>query len=49
VDAARNPVSGEALLASTGRSRLPLAVAIAVSLLALLLVRQLRQRASRDD
>jgi hypothetical protein len=37
-------VSGEALLPSAGRSPLPLAVAIAVSLLALLLVRKLRQR-----
>jgi hypothetical protein len=50
VDAARNPVSGEAGLSSAGRSPVPLAVAIAISLLALLLVRQLRQRgASRDD
>ncbi|WP_424382859.1 nucleoid-structuring protein H-NS [Mycobacterium sp.] len=50
VDAARNPVSGEAGLASAGRSPVPLAVAIAISLLVLLLVRQLRQRgASRDD
>lgn len=49
VDAASNPVSGDALLPSAGRSPLPWAVAIAVSLLALLLVRRLRQRAGRDD
>src|SRR5271169_2918225 len=49
VDAARNPVPGEALLPSAGRSPLPLAVAIAVSLLALLLIRQLRQRGESDD
>jgi hypothetical protein len=49
VDAAHNPVSGEAGLSSAGRSPVPLAVAIVVSLLALLLVRRLRQRgASRD-
>jgi lysozyme family protein len=45
VEAASNPVSGEASVPSTGRSPLPLAVAIAVSLLALLVVRQLRRRA----
>jgi hypothetical protein len=45
VEAARNPVSGE----SVGRSPLPLAVAIVVSLLALLLVRQLRRGSSHDD
>ncbi len=48
VDAARNPVSGESGLASAGRSPVPLAVAIAVSLLAWLLVRQLRRGAARD-
>jgi hypothetical protein len=49
VDKASNPVSGAAGLSSAGRSPVTLAVAIAVSLLALLLVRQLRQRgASRD-
>ncbi|MGA8544847.1 MAG: nucleoid-structuring protein H-NS [Mycobacterium sp.] len=50
VDAARNPVSGDAGLSSAGRSPVPLAVAIVISLLALLLVRQLRQRgANRDE
>lgn len=44
VDAASNPVSGAARLSSAGRSPVPLAVAIAISLLALLLVRQLRRR-----
>jgi hypothetical protein len=48
VDTAQDPVSGEAGLASIGRSPVPLAVAIVVSLLALLLVRQLRRGASRD-
>jgi hypothetical protein len=44
VDAASNPVSGEAGLSPAGRSPVPLAVVIAISLLALLLVRQLRRR-----
>jgi hypothetical protein len=48
VDAASNPVSGEAGLSSPGRSPVPLAVAIVVSLLALLLVRQLRRGSGRD-
>ncbi|UQX13335.1 nucleoid-structuring protein H-NS [Candidatus Mycobacterium methanotrophicum] len=48
VEAASNPVSREAGLPSAGRSPLPLVMAIAVSLLALLLVRRLRQRGSRD-
>jgi hypothetical protein len=46
VDAASNPVSGEAALLSAARSPVPLIVAIAVSLLALLLIRQLRRRGS---
>jgi hypothetical protein len=46
VDAASIPVSGEAGQPSAARSPLPLAVAIAIGLLALLLVRQLRRRDS---
>jgi hypothetical protein len=46
VDAANNPVSGQVPESSAGRSPVPLAVAIAISLLALLLARQLRRRAS---
>ncbi|HXB88840.1 nucleoid-structuring protein H-NS [Mycobacterium sp.] len=46
VDAASNPVSGQVGESSAGRSPVPLAVAIAISLLALLLARQLRRRAS---
>jgi hypothetical protein len=46
VDKASNPVSREAALPSGGRSRVPMLVAIAVSLLALVLVRQLRRRDS---
>lgn len=46
VQAASNPVAGQAVPPSAGRSPVPFAVAIAVSLLALLLVRQLRRRDS---
>jgi hypothetical protein len=46
VEAAINPVSGHAAPPSAGRSPVPFAVAIAVSLLALLLVRRLRRRDS---
>ncbi|MFZ3304874.1 MAG: nucleoid-structuring protein H-NS [Mycobacterium sp.] len=45
VDAARNPLPAQAGPSSGGRSPVPLAVAIAISLLAVLLVRRLR----RDD
>jgi hypothetical protein len=44
VDAASNPVPAQPGPSQAGRSPVPLAVAIAISLLALLLVRQLRQR-----
>jgi hypothetical protein len=46
VDAANNPVSGQVAESSAGRSPVSWAVAIAISLLALLLARQLRRRAS---
>ena len=49
VEAARNPLPAEPGPASAGRSPVPLAVALAISLLALLLVRQLRRGASDDD
>ncbi len=44
VDRADNPVSPNSTPPSAGRSPLPLAVAVAISLLALLLARQLRRR-----
>jgi cobalamin biosynthesis Mg chelatase CobN len=46
VEAASNPVPGQAVQPSANRSPVPWLVAIAVSLLAVLLVRQLRQRGS---
>jgi hypothetical protein len=46
VDAANNPVSEDAGLLSAARSLAPLMVAVAVSLLALMLLRQLRRRDS---
>jgi hypothetical protein len=46
VDAANNPVSENTAVLSAARSRVPLMVAIAVSLLALVLLRQLRRRGS---
>src|SRR3989442_1001812 len=46
VDKARNPVSKNAGLPSAARSPVPMLVAIVVSLLALVLVRQLRRRGS---
>ena len=49
VDAASDPVSGLAGLPAAARSPVPFAVAIAVSLLALLLVRQLRQRGASGN
>ena len=45
IEAAANPLPAQAGPSSSGRSPLPLAVAIAISLLAVLLIRQLR----RDD
>jgi hypothetical protein len=45
VEAAANPLPRQAGPSSSGRSPVPLAVAIAISLLAVLLIRQLR----RDD
>ncbi len=48
VEAARNPVSGEVARRQPVAHHCRLAVAIVVSLLALLLVRQLRQRGERD-
>ena len=45
VEAASNPLPAQPAAASAGRSPVPLAVAIAISLLAVLLIRQLR----RDD
>lgn len=44
VDAANNPVSPDAPIEVLTQSRLPLIVALAVSLLAILLIRQLRRR-----
>jgi hypothetical protein len=44
VDAANNPVSENTAVVSAARSRVPLMAAIAVSLLALVLLRQLRRR-----
>ncbi|OJZ71910.1 nucleoid-structuring protein H-NS [Mycobacterium paraffinicum] len=44
VDAANNPVSPDAPIEVLTQSRLPLVVALAVSLLAILLIRQLRRR-----
>ncbi|OBH09597.1 nucleoid-structuring protein H-NS [Mycobacterium sp. E1747] len=44
VDAANNPVSPDAPMEVLTQSRLPLIVALAVSLLAILLIRQLRRR-----
>jgi hypothetical protein len=44
VDGANNPVSANLPQAVTGQSSLPLVVAIALSLLAILLIRQLRRR-----
>lgn len=46
IEAADNPVSAESALQSVGRYPVPLAVAVAISLLAALLIRQLRQRGS---
>jgi hypothetical protein len=45
VEAAGNPLPTRPVPSATGRSPIPLAVAIAISLLAVLLIRQLR----RDD
>ena len=44
VDAANNPVSPEVPAAALSQSPVPLIVALAVSLLAILLIRQLRRR-----
>lgn len=44
VDAANNPVSPDTPAAALGQSPVPLIVALAVSLLAILLIRQLRRR-----
>jgi hypothetical protein len=44
VDAANNPVSANLAQAVSGQSSLPLVVAVALSLLAILLIRQLRRR-----
>ena len=44
VDAANNPVSINIPQTASGQSSLPLAVAVALSLLAILLIRQLRRR-----
>jgi|ERR1700723_179269 hypothetical protein len=44
VDAANNPVSANLPQSTAGQSSLPLVVAVALSLLALLLIRQLRRR-----
>ena len=44
VEAANNPVSSEVARPAAGQSPVPLLVALAVSLLAILLIRQLRRR-----
>lgn len=44
VDGANNPVSQDVSVPSVGQSPVPLLVALAVSLLAILLIRQLRRR-----
>ena len=44
VEAANNPVSSEVARLAAGQSPVPLLVALAVSLLAILLIRQLRRR-----
>jgi hypothetical protein len=44
VEAADNPVSSDVAVSSSSQSRVPLIVAVTLSLLAILLIRQLRRR-----